>query len=150
MVTAMTRIVYVLTILHVRFHCAWWFICTDNKQSEHLGGPGHASDGDFLPGGILLKTVDFERPGGREWLPSGTPFQRFYTFFGRVFGRARVQISNVPLLRSVFCLQRKKSAFKRSHRVRGMGPPPGTRFCMYSYHTKQNKKAKTKKNTSFV
>ena len=47
-------------------------------------------------------------------------------------------------------LQRKKSAFKRSYRVRGMGPPPGTRFCMYSYDTKQNKKAKTKKNTSFV
>ena len=37
---------------------------------------GHASDGDCLPGEILLKTIDFERPGGREWLPSGTPFQK--------------------------------------------------------------------------
>ena len=27
---------------------------------------GHVSDGDCLPGKILLKTVDFERPGGRE------------------------------------------------------------------------------------
>ena len=42
------------------------FLCTNNKQSEHLGGPGHASDGAFLPGEILLKTIDFERPGGRE------------------------------------------------------------------------------------
>ena len=41
---------------------------------------GHASDGDCLPGEILLKTIDFERPGGQEWLPSGTPFQEFYTF----------------------------------------------------------------------
>ena len=54
---------------------------------------GHASDGDCLPGEILLKTIDFERPGGREWLPSGTSFQKIYIFFGRVFGRARVQIS---------------------------------------------------------
>ena len=30
------------------------------------------SDGDFLVGEILLKTIGFERPGGREWLPSGT------------------------------------------------------------------------------
>ena len=47
---------------------------------RHLGGPGHASDGDFLPGEILLKTIDFERLGGREWLPSETPFQKFCNF----------------------------------------------------------------------
>ena len=68
----------------------------------HLGGPGHASDGDCLPGEILLKTIDFKRPGFREWLPSGTPFQKNYTFFGSVFGCARVQISFVFSLRSVF------------------------------------------------
>ena len=32
----------------------------------------------------------------------GPPNEFFSTFFGRVFGRARVQISNAPLLRSVF------------------------------------------------
>ena len=33
---------------------------------RHLGGPGHTSDGDFLPTGILSKAIGFERPGGRE------------------------------------------------------------------------------------
>ena len=33
---------------------------------RHLGGPGHTSDGDFLPAGILSKAIGFERPGGRE------------------------------------------------------------------------------------
>ena len=42
------------------------YICTNNKQSEHLGGPGHAFDGDFLPTGILSKAIGFQRPGGRE------------------------------------------------------------------------------------
>ena len=77
-----------------------------------MGGPGHASDGGFLPCKILLKTIDFERPGGREWLPSETPFQKFSTFFGSVFGPARVQISNVPLLRSVFFAASKKCVQK--------------------------------------
>ena len=98
--------------LWLRFHYVWWFICTNNKQSEHLGGPGHASDGDFLPGEILLKTIDFERPGGREWLPSGTPFQNFYTFFGRVFAPARVQISYANSLRSGFFCNVKKVSTK--------------------------------------
>ena len=85
-------------------------VCTNNKQSEHLGGPGHASDIAFLPGEILLKTLGFERPGGREWLPSGTSFQNFSTFFGRVFGRARVQITYTNSLRSgVFCNVKKLS-----------------------------------------
>ena len=74
------------------------------KQSEHLGGPGHTSDGAFLPTKILSKAIDFEHPGGREWLPSGTPFQKDYTFFGRVFGPARVRILYVFSLRSgIFC-----------------------------------------------
>ena len=116
-------------------------------------GPSH--DATFYAPSFLrnnfckLHTFSFFGPVSVFFAQEGPPNEFFGTFFGRVFGRARVQISNVPLLKSVF-LQRKKSAFKRSHRVRGMGPPPGTRFCMYSYHTKQNKKAKTKKNTSFV
>ena len=47
-------------------------------------------------------------------------------------------------------LQRKKSEYQSSFRVRGIGAFSGTRFCMYCYQTKQNKQAKTKKNTSFV
>ena len=63
--------------------------CTNNKQSEHMGDPGHASDGGFLLCKILLKTIDFERPGGREWLPSETPFQEF-TLFLEGFSDPRV------------------------------------------------------------
>ena len=33
---------------------------------RHLAGPGHASDGDFLPAEILSKAIGFERPGGQE------------------------------------------------------------------------------------
>ena len=79
---------------------------------RHLGGPSDTSDGAFLPAKILSKTIDFERPGGREWLPSGTPFQLFYIFFRSVFGPARVQISNAPLLRSVFVCSVKKVCSK--------------------------------------
>ncbi len=100
------------------FHYVWWFLCTNNKQSEHLGGPGHASDGAFLPGEILLKTIDFERPGGQEWLPSGTPFLNFLTCFGRFFGPACVRISYAfPLRNSFFC---------NVHKVR-------TKIPMYGY-----------------
>ena len=94
------------------FHYVWWFLCTNNKQSEHLGGPGQASDGVFLPGEILSKTIDFERPGGQEWLPSGTPFLNFLTCFGRFFGPACVRISYAFSLRSGLFLQRPQSAYK--------------------------------------
>ena len=40
---------------------------TTKYQKEYQNvGPGHASDGHFLPRKILLKSIDFERPGGRE------------------------------------------------------------------------------------
>ena len=94
----------------------------------------------------MSKTIDFERPGGREWFRSGTLFDFFCIFFGSVFGPARVQISSTSVLRSVFFLQRQKKVFKSSYRVRGMGPPPGIHFCMCCYHNQQNKKTKTKKN----
>ena len=103
------------------------------KQSEHLGGPGHTSDGAFLPAKIISKAIDFERPGGREWLPSGTPFQKFYIFW-EVFRTRLFKTKICKITQEWLFLQRKKSVFKRSYRVRGMGPPPGTRFCMYSYH----------------
>ena len=49
-------------------------------------------------------------------------------FFRRVFGPARVQIFYVPLLRSVFVLQRQTNVFKSSCGVRGTGPPQGSAF----------------------
>ena len=93
----------------------------------------------------MSKTIDFERPGGREWLPSATPFEFFCTFFGSVCGPARAQISSTLVLRSGFFCSVKKNVFKSSYRVRGMGPPPGIHFCMCCYHNQQNKKTETKK-----
>ena len=87
--------------LWLRFHYVWWFILTNNKQSEHLGGPGHASDGDFLPVEILWKTVDFERPGGREWFPSGTR-SSFDALFLEAFSDPRVYRYPAPLCSEVF------------------------------------------------
>ena len=103
------------------------------------------SDGDFLAGEILLKTIGFERPGGREWLPSGTPFQKFYTFFGRVFGRARVQISNVPLLRSVFFCNVKKVRSKDPIGYAAWGLPQGPAFACTLTILNKTKKQKQKK-----
>ena len=103
------------------------------------------SDGDFLAGEILLKTIGFERPGGREWLPSETPFQRFYNFFGRVFGPARVQKSYKLSQERLFVATSKKCV-QKILKSTWDGASSGTRFCMYCYHSKQNKKAKTKKH----
>ena len=116
------------------------------KQSEHLGGPGHTSDGAFLPAKILSKAIDFERPGDREWLPSGTPFQKIYTFFGSVFGRARVQISNVPLLKSVFFCNVKKVRSKDLIGYAAWGLPQGPAFACTLTISNKTKKQKLKKH----
>ena len=72
---------------------------------------GHASDGDCLPGEILLETIDFERPGGREWLPSGTPFQNFYTFL-EGFSDARVYRLHIQTLSGAAFFATKKMSTK--------------------------------------
>ena len=104
-----------------RFHYVWWFLCTSNMQSEHLGGPGHTSDGDFLPTGILSKAIGFERPGGREWLPSGTPFQNKYIFFGRFLGPACLSTRHVKSLRRGFFCNVKTMCSKDPIRYVGWG-----------------------------
>ena len=77
--------------------------------------------------------------------PLRDPVRVFLHFFWKRFRtRACTDIQHTCAQKWLF-LQRQKNVCKSSYRVRGMGPPPGTRFCMYSYHTKQNKKAKTKK-----
>ena len=80
---------------------------TISPKSQVLGAQGR-----IFAGGKPRICALFARASGhqissmvsylREHLGIRAPFQNFYTFFGRVFGRARVQISNVPLLRSVF------------------------------------------------
>ena len=107
-----------------------------------MGGPGHASDGDCLPGEILLKTVDFERPGGREWLPSGTPFQKNYIFWKGFRTRACTNFLN-KLSQERFFLQRQKSEWQISYGVRGMGPPLGPAFACTVTTINKTKKQKT-------
>ena len=98
-----------------------WKSETSWVTTKHLGGPGHTSDGAFLPAKILSKTIDFERPGGPEWLPSGTPFQKFYTFFGRFFGPACLRPRYVKSLRRGFFCNVKKVCSKDPIRYVGWG-----------------------------
>ena len=62
-----------------------------------------------------------------------TPERVFCHFFRKRFRTRACTDLQCTFAQKCFFLQRKKSAFKRSYRVRGMGPPPGTRLCMYSY-----------------
>ena len=59
-----------------------------------------------------LHTFSFFGPVSVFFAQEGPPNEFFGTFFGSVFGRARVQISNVPLLRSVFFAASKKCVQK--------------------------------------
>ena len=114
-------------------------------QSEHLGGPGHTSDGAFLPAKILSKAIDFERPGGREWLPSGTPFQKFYTFFGRFFGRACLRPRSVKSLRSGLFCNVIKVRSKDLLGYAAWGLPQGPAFACTLTISNKTKKQKQKK-----
>ena len=115
-------------------------VCVMTWQSEHLGGPGHTSGGAFLPAKILSKAIDFERPGGREWLPSGTPFQKFYTFFGRFFGRACLRPRYVKSLRSGFFGNVKKVCSKGHIGYAAWGLPQGPAFaCTLTLSNKTKK-----------
>ena len=110
-----------------------------------MGGPSHASDGAFPPDEILSKTIDFERPGGREWLPSATPFEFFCTFFGSVFGPARVQISSTLVLRSGFFCSVKKKCSKALLGYAAWGLPQGSTFACAVTTINKTKKLKLKK-----
>ena len=98
-----------------------------------------------------FKSHRFWAPRRPGVAPLRDPVPKILHFFWKVFRTRLFKTKICKITQEWLFLQRKKSAFKRSYTVRGMGPPPGTRFCMYSYHTKQNKKAKTKKkHASFV
>ena len=137
------------TTQHIGYH---WFdqacntkLASYHKQSEHLGSPSHASDGAFPPDEIMSKTIDFERPGGREWLPSATPFEFFCTFFGSVFGPARVQISSTSVLRSVVFCSVKKRCSKAPKGYAAWGLPQGSTFACAVTTINKTKKLKLKK-----
>ena len=113
---ALTIITYATIIQDITqvLHDAYWEgveVAKEGQQDpdhDDEMDPGHASDGDFLPGEILLKTIDFERPGGREWLPSGTPFQLFFHFFWKRFRtRACTDIQCTFAQKCFFCSVKK-------------------------------------------
>ena len=63
----------------------------------------------------------------------GDPRTSFLHFFRKRFRTRACTDLQCTFAQKCF-LQLKTSAFKRTYKVRGMGPPPGTRFCMYSHH----------------
>ena len=97
-----------------------------------------------------LHTFAFLLPVSVSFAQEGLRTSFLHFFFRRVFGPARVQIFYVPLLRSVFVLQRQTNVFKSSCGVRGTGPPQGSAFACAVTTVNKTKKQKTKKNTGFV
>ena len=76
----------------------------------------------------------------------GPPNEFFYTFFGSVFGRARVQISNAPLLRSGFFCNVKKMHSKGPIGYAAWGLPQGPAFACTLTILNKTKKQKLKKH----
>ena len=76
----------------------------------------------------------------------GPPNEFFGTFLGRVFGRARVQISNAALLRSVFFCNVKKVRSNGPIGYAAWGLPQGPAFACTLTILNKTKKQKTKKN----
>ena len=96
-----------------------------------------------------LHTFSFFGPVSVFFAQEGPPNEFFGTFFGSVFGRARVQISNVPLLKSVFFCNVKKVRSKDLIGYAAWGLPQGPAFASTLTISNKTKKPKLKK-TSFV
>ena len=88
-----------------------------------------------------LHTFSFFGPVSVFFAQEGPPNEFFGTFFGSVFGRARVQISNVPLLKSVFFCNVKKVRSKDLIGYAAWGLPQGPLLhALLPYLTKQKNK----------
>ena len=87
-----------------------------------------------------LHTFSFFGPVSVFFAQEGPPNEFFGTFFGSVFGRARVQISNVPLLKSVFFCNVKKVRSKGLIGYAAWGLPQGPAFaCTLTISNKTKK-----------
>ena len=91
-----------------------------------------------------LHTFSFFGPVSVFFAQEGPPNEFFYTFWGRAFAPAPVQIFNGSLLRSVFLFlfAASKKCVQTIPKSTWGGATTWTRFCMYRSHTKQNKKVK--------
>ena len=92
-----------------------------------------------------LHTFSFFGPVSVFFAQEGPPNEFFGTFFGSVFGRARVQISNVPLLKSVFFCNVKKVRSKGLIGYAAWGLPQGPAFACTLTISNKTKKQKLKK-----
>ena len=92
-----------------------------------------------------LHTFSFFGPVSVFFAQEGPPNEFFGTFFGSVFGRARVQISNVPLLKRVFLQRKKKMRSKDLIGYAAWGPPQGPAFACTLTISNKTKKQKPKK-----
>ena len=92
-----------------------------------------------------LHTFSFFGPVSVFFAQEGPPNEFFCTFFGRVFGPARVQISNVPLLRSVFFCSVEKVRSKDPIGYAAWGLPQGPAFACTLTILNKTKKQKLKK-----
>ena len=92
-----------------------------------------------------LHAFSFFGPVSVFFAQEGPPNEFFGTFFGSVFGRARVQISNVPLLKSVFFCNVKKVRSKDLIGYAAWGLPQGPAFACTLTILNKTKKQKLKK-----
>ena len=90
---------------------------------------------------MVMLMVDLERPGGREWLPSGTPLQNFTLFWKGFRTRACTHYMYKLTQERLFWQRKKKWAPKILWSTRD-GASSGTRFCMYCTAGKKLKKIK--------
>ena len=113
-------------------------------------GPSHAAT--FYASSLhsfyfcKLHTFSFFGPVSVFFAQEGPPNEFFGTFFGSVFGRARVQISNVPLLKSVFFCSVKKMRSKDLLGYAAWGLPQGPAFACTLTILNKTKKQKLKKH----
>ena len=92
-----------------------------------------------------LHTFSFFGTVSVTFAQEGPPNEFFGTFFGKVFGRARVQISNAPLLRSGFFCNVKKVRSKGPIGYAAWGLPQGPAFACTLTTLNKTKKQKLKK-----
>ena len=113
-------------------------------------GPSH--DATFYAYCLLgfyfckLHTFSFFCPVSVFFAQKRPPNEFFGTFFGSVFGRARVQISNVPLLKSVFFCNVKKVRSKGLIGYAAWGLPQGPAFACTLTISNKTKSQKLKKH----
>ena len=96
-----------------------------------------------------FRAKSFEKPSILSAQAAGSgsppgPRSKNFTLFLEWFSDARVYRNHIQTHSGAVFLQCKKSEYKRSYRVRGMGPPQGPAFACTVTTINKTKKKKTK------